>query len=301
MVVEINSITYAHGSGGGLIVRHGAKVSLNNIQFLYNYSDDTNATILSLNDPIVPLVAGGGAVAIMESQSSVSVNGSTFSYNAAINNGNSGGSIKTVFQGSVSITGSNISYSKADHVGGAVYARQGANIAISGSNLNYNQVTGTINATESGGAIGAFNASISVSGSNFNYNSAAQSAGGGGAIFWHVPLDDGNAYTLTVTGSNFTGNTAATLGGGAIFGLAATPHAGTSSSITGSNFTSNSAGVGGAIFIDSIPMTLQSSNLTNNSAKVQGGAISQGNFGAAIFNITNIAQRALLSISGSIF
>src|SRR6185369_5399112 len=83
--------------------------------------------------------------------------------------------------------------------------------------------------------------------------------------------------TLTITGSTFSGNTAnsaAAGGGGAdLFNF----NAGSGTySVNSSTFSNNTApnGRGGAIVVESGPLTVTTSALTGNTAGVSGGAIS---------------------------
>lgn len=297
----ITSITYAHDNGGGLIARHGAKVTLNNTNFRYNVSNNINATINSLNPPIVAIAGGGGAISSIDPGTVVTINNSIFNNNSAINFVNTGGALNTLLDGKFIICGSIFTANLAFRVGGAIHARDADEIIIKSSTFSNNRVTGALSSDESGGAIVVLNNSLTITKCTFNSNVSTVSLGGGGAVFFQIPFNDGEAYKLIVTDSAFTNNSTSDFGGGGIliFGVQVNP--GTLAVIINCSFNDNVGGVGGAIYADSIPTTITGCSFTNNKAWVEGGAILGGNFADAIFDITNINDRSVMTVIGSRF
>ncbi len=294
------TLDYTHDAGGGLHASHGSKVSLNNIHFKYNACDSTYATMRGPNQLGSPaLASGGGAIRSEDEGTIVKVKHSSFIHNTAFNSGGNGGALSAALEGSFDISYSSFINNIGNRNGGAIHGKDAEHITLYASFLKDNKVTGTI-PDASGGAIGLINTNLTVSTSVFENNTSGPIAGGGGIIF-QVPFDDGEAYVLKVDKSTFNGNHGAAFGGGAILILGATPHPGTTASISRSVFRDNTGGIGGALYIDSIPTKLTKSIFINNKAWVNGGAIFASNFGDAIFGITNIADRTVLDISKSIF
>jgi hypothetical protein len=93
--------------------------------------------------------------------------------------------------------------------------------------------------------------------------------------------------TLSISGSTFSGNTANSVaaGGGGADLFNSNAGSGTYT-INSSSFSSNTAptGSGGAIIVESGPLTLTTSSLTNNSAGITGGAISSSGSASVTFS-----------------
>src|SRR6185295_14628028 len=108
-------------------------------------------------------------------------------------------------------------------------------------------------------------------------------AGSGGGVTYtpSSPQHTGGTGTLTVTGSTFSRNTAAGIGGGGgdflIFAFASPGGIGSgSASIGTSTFSNNQAlgtASGGGFIVESLPTTVATTSLTNNSAGNRGGGI----------------------------
>ena len=127
-----------------------------------------------------------------------------------------------------------------------------------------------------GGGISNQGGSLTVTGSTFTGNSASSSGGAigysAGDPFGRLP----STGTLTVTGSTFSNNTAnSTAGGGGGLDLYNFNGGNSAYSVSSSSFSGNAAanGSGGAILVESGPLTLTTSSLANNSAGTSGGAI----------------------------
>jgi hypothetical protein len=138
-----------------------------------------------------------------------------------------------------------------------------------------------------GGGISNQGGSLTVTGSTFTGNSASSSGGAigysAGDPFGRLP----STGTLTVTGSTFSNNTAnSTAGGGGGLDLY-NFNGGTSAySVSTSSFSGNAAanGSGGAILVESGPLTLTTSSLANNSAGASGGAIASNQSASITFS-----------------
>lgn len=297
----VTDIDYAHDNGGGLIARHGAHITLNNNKFKNNSSNNINATMLTLIPPIIPIIGGGGAISSMDINTLVTITACTFTNNTAISLGNNGGALNTVFEGSFSVSASTFSNNSCDQVGGAIHGRAGGNISVNACSLNNNKITSNLLGIESGGCIGVINTNVSVVNSTFNGNLGDPSFGGGGAIFFHSPFDDGDAYTLVVSNSTFVNNKGSDFGGGGILIFGIKTNIGTIATISNCTFSGNVGGIGGGIYIDSIATTVTNSTFINNKAWVEGGAIFQSNFSDAIFDITSFNDRKLLTVTNSTF
>lgn len=297
---RIATLDYAHDAGGALIARHGARVTLNNIKFIDNAADSVRATIFT-TPPASPLAAGGGAIASMDSGTTITINNSSFKNNAAINAGCKGGALNGMHEGGFTITNTIFTYNQAVGNGGAIHLRAGGDTTISTSIFENNSITGFAEGNESGGAISSFDNNLTVSNSVFNGNQATASVGSAGALFFHLPANRGLIRTLGVDHSVFTNNNGSTTGGGAVFIFGVLPNSASSAHISSSTFSGNTGSLGGAIMVDSLPATVHACTFFSNQAWVGGGAVFGSNFSNNLFDITNLADRTLLDISDSVF
>ena len=158
--------------------------------------------------------------------------------------------------------------------GGIISGSINNTVSITNCIISGNSATGA--GTFGGGGISHEGGSLTITGTTFSGNSTTSSGGGLGYTAGDPLIRTPSSGTLTVTGSTFSGNTAnsaAAGGGGAdLFNF----NGGLGSyNISSSTFSGNSApnGRGGAIVVESGPLTLTTSALTNNSAGVSGGAI----------------------------
>jgi len=291
----ITSISYSHCLGAGLIAIHNANVVATDITFTDNSANPARATVNASGFPFSALAAGGGGIGVVSS--TVTVSGSRFTNNVLTLLGTDGGAVNAVLDGSLIMSGCTVSGNKGNRNGGAIHGRD-ANIQCSSSVFTSNEVIGLDVGDESGGTIGAFLSNLTVTSCTFKYGKTT--GVGSGAIFFHVPFDDGEVYNLVVSSTTFDSNTGTTLGGAVnIFGFI--PNAGVTATISSCVFRNNTAILGGAIYIESIPTTIASSSFTSNIATGSGGAIFSSNFGNSVFNRTELATRSKLTISSSLF
>lgn len=295
--VIINSLNYAHNNGGGLLVRHGAKVVLNEMQFQYNASNNARATVvIPLGTAFLPIAGGGGAVSAMDQGTEVTINESTFTHNVAISFGGNGGALNALLGAAYTISDSTFANNWALRGAGAIHGRDAGDIRIASSTFQNNQVLGTQVRDESGGAIGITDTNLTVADSTFQGNLASASFGGGGAIFYHLLFDNGEAYSLKISNTTFIDNAASALGGGAVNIFGFSPNPASSAKISDSLFSGNVAGVGGAIAVDSIETALSDNKFTGNQAWTNGGAIFGSNLGGVI-NDSTVRQQLAISDS----
>lgn len=146
-----------------------------------------------------------------------------------------------------------------------------------------NSATGT--GTFGGGGISHAGGSLTITGTTFSNNSTSGSGGGLGYTAGDPLIRTPSNGTLTISGSTFSGNTAnsgAAGGGGADlfnFNLGNGTY-----NINSSTFSNNSApnGRGGAIVLESGPLTVSTSALTGNTAGVSGGAVYSSSTSASV-------------------
>jgi predicted outer membrane repeat protein len=158
--------------------------------------------------------------------------------------------------------------------GGIISGAIGNTMSVTNCVISGNSATGT--GTFGGGGISHAGGSLTITGTTFSNNSTSGSGGGLGYTAGDPLIRTPSTGTLTVSGSTFSGNTAnsgAAGGGGADlfnFNLGLGIY-----NINSSSFSTNSApnARGGAIIVESGPLTLVTSSLTSNSAGVSGGAI----------------------------
>jgi len=157
--------------------------------------------------------------------------------------------------------------------GGIISGSVGNTVSVTNCIISNNSATGT--GTFGGGGISHSGGSLTITGTTFSNNSTSGSGGGLGYTAGD-PLIRPATGTLSVSGSTFSGNTAnsaAAGGGGAdLFNF----NLGTGTyNVDSTSFSNNTApnARGGAIIVESGPLTMTTSSLSANSAGVSGGAV----------------------------
>ena len=220
----------------------------------------------------------GGGAAIYNNEGHVTIIGSTFS----LNNGYEGGAILNE-RSYLTIINSTFTGNKAEY-GAAIYNNEG-NVVMDSATFINNY------ASDNGGAIYIWGGDFSIISSEFNNNSADDC---GGAIYvseWNDYMASANPSTsshvfnsqannknylratstgmrlvLSLVNSIFDSNTAGKIGGAIFIG------GDNVVLINKSSFNKNNANRGGSICNRGV-LNMYDSNLTNNSASVDGGAI----------------------------
>ncbi|HSK62646.1 MAG TPA: immunoglobulin domain-containing protein, partial [Pyrinomonadaceae bacterium] len=179
----------------------------------------------------------------------------------------------------------NFTVSDVTITGGKETTAVGGGGIISGSINNVTTVTNCVISNNSatgagtlgGGGILNQGGSLTLTGTTLSNNSTSSSGGGLSYTAGDPLIRQPSNGSLTVTGSTFSGNTAnsAAAGGG---GADLYNFNGSNStySISSSSFSNNSApnANGGAVVVESGPLTVTTSAFTSNSAGLTGGAIS---------------------------
>ena len=158
--------------------------------------------------------------------------------------------------------------------GGVIAGAIGNTLTLTDCVFSGNSATGA--GTFGGGGVSHTGGSLTVTGCTFSNNSTSGSGGGisysAGDGFGRVP----SVGTLAVSGSTFSGNTANSFaaGGGALdlfdFQGGVSTYTVNSSSFSGNNAPNGS---GGAIIVESGPLTVTTSSLATNQAANSGGGI----------------------------
>lgn len=172
-------------------------------------------------------------------------------------------------------------------VGGGGIISGSINNTMSVTNCVFSNNSATGAGTLGGGGILHTGGSLTITGTTFSNNSTSTSGGGLGYTAGDPLIRTPSTGTLSISGSTFSGNTANSVaagGGGAdLFNF----NAGSGTySINSSSFSNNSApnGSGGAIIVESGPLTVTTSSLTGNTAGVAGGAISSNSSASVTFS-----------------
>jgi Immunoglobulin I-set domain len=175
-------------------------------------------------------------------------------------------------------------------VGGGGIISGSINNSTTVTNCAFSNNSATGAGTAGGGAISNLGGGLSVSGTTFTSNSTS---GSGGAIGYSAGDPFGrtpSVGTLAVSGSTFTNNTSSSssAGGGALdlfnFNGGIGTYTVNSSSFSGNNA---SAGSGGAINVESGPLTVTTCSFATNHAAGSGGAIVSG--GSATVTYSRLA------------
>lgn len=169
--------------------------------------------------------------------------------------------------------------------GGIIGGSIGNTMTVSNCVISGNSATGL--GTLGGGGILYTGGSLTVTGTTFASNSTSTSGGGLGYTAGDPLNRRPSNGTLSVSGSSFSGNTAnsAAAGGGGADLYDFNGSIG-SYSIDTSSFSGNSApnGHGGAVVVESGPLTVTTSSMTGNSAGVTGGAVSSSSSASVTFS-----------------
>lgn len=273
----IESIDYAHDTGGGIYARFGSIVTLFNVQFSCNASSgifggDNGNTLAGLNQPIL---TGGGGIAAIDDSTVANVDNCYFFNNSSVFFGGGGGAILSLFNSALNIRNSIFSGNLSNRTGGAIRTKDAGDAHVSGCLFKGNIAEDLNNfLDEAGGAIDIQDANLFVEYSTFSANKGMI---GGGAILFHAPFDDGTPYFLDVNHCVFNNNVAGPLGGGAIFVFGIVPHVGSKATIRQSNFSENRGGLGGALYITGMNTEVSDNDFVNNLADAWGGAIAIDN------------------------
>jgi Immunoglobulin I-set domain len=158
--------------------------------------------------------------------------------------------------------------------GGIISGAIGNSLTITNCVISNNSATGA--GTFGGGGISHAGGNLTITGSTVSNNSTSASGGGVGYSAGDPLGRTPSSGTLSVSGSTFSSNTAnsAAGGGGGLdlfdFNLSSSTY-----NVNTSTFNANHApnGSGGAIIVESGPLTATTSALTNNTAGNAGGAV----------------------------
>ncbi len=171
--------------------------------------------------------------------------------------------------------------------GGIISGSIGNTMSVTNCIISGNSATGA--GTFGGGGISHAGGSLTITGTTFSNNSTSGSGGGLGYTAGDPLIRTPSSGTLTISGSTFSGNTAnsaASGGGGAdLFNF----NAGTGTyNVDSTSFSNNTApnARGGAIIVESGPLTMTTSSLSANSAGVSGGAVYSGS--SAVINFSRL-------------
>jgi len=169
--------------------------------------------------------------------------------------------------------------------GGIISGSIGNTVSVTNCVISGNSATGA--GTFGGGGISHEGGSLTITGTTFSNNSTTGSGGGLGYTAGDPLIRTPSTGTLTISGSTFSGNTAnsAAAGGGGADLFNFNGGLGTYN-ISSSTFSTNSAtnASGGAIVVESGPLTLTTSSLTSNTAATTGGAISSSSSSSVTYS-----------------
>ena len=193
------------------------------------------------------------------------------------------------------LSGFNFAISGVTITGGKETTAVGGGGIISGSINNTVSVTNCVISGNSATGVGSAGGggllhtggSLTITGTAFSGNSTGSSGGGLSYTAGDPLIRTPSTGTLSISGSTFSGNTANSVaaGGGGADLFNSNAGSGTYA-INSSTFSNNSAPTasGGAIIVESGPLTVTTSSLTNNTAGIAGGAISSSGSASVTFS-----------------
>lgn len=249
--VTIGSATNAPGDGNSA-ARGGAFALQGNSDVLHIINSTVSGNAATQGD-------GGG---LWLSAGEATVSGSTFAFNSASEDG---GAVFTSGR-SLTITSSNLVDNEAEVFGGGI-ASQGHSLVINGGSISRNKA-------DQGGGLHLSGSDVVVTGAAIGSASAASADGNTSRIGGGIVAGGG---TLMISDSNMLANKASWYGGGIVL------DGETSVSISDSTLAYNTAGTpnlnfnprndGGAIFVGSGQLSLETTTISDNQAVDNGGGI----------------------------
>ncbi|MFD2433724.1 beta strand repeat-containing protein [Mesonia maritima] len=267
-------------SGGNLLVPN-TTIDADNNGRAFNITAGT--VVFNNLDIINGVEVDGGAII---ANATLTINDSNLTDNTANGASGSGGAIYVNSGGTLVINNSGISNNVANRAGGGIEDNSGAglNITLNNVNLNNNNagVSPATAAPGNGGGLhitGAGDAEIT--GGTVNNNLAAAEGGG----LWN------GSGTMTVDGTTIDGNTAsgamADQGGGGIFNEMGTLVVQNSTTIS-NNIADGASGSGGGILNNQGSLTINDSEISDNSAVRAGGGIEEKSVAGSMLMMTNV-------------
>ena len=184
--------------------------------------------------------------------------------------------------------------------GGIISGSIGNTMSVTNCVISGNSATGL--GTLGGGGILHTGGSLTITGTTFSSNSTSTSGGGLGYTAGDPIFRTPSLGTLAISGSTFSGNTAnsSAAGGGGADLYDFNGGQGTYN-ISSTSFSNNSApnGSGGAVIVESGPLTMTTSSLTGNSAGATGGAITSHSSASVTYSrlVGNIVTNPLNGLS----
>ena len=169
--------------------------------------------------------------------------------------------------------------------GGIISGSINNTVSVTNCVISGNSATGA--GTLGGGGMLHTGGSLTITGTTFLGNSTSSSGGGLGYTAGDPLIRTPSIGTLTISGSTFSANTANSVAAGGGGADLYNSNAGSGTyTINSSSFSSNNAanGSGGAIIVESGPLTVTTSSLANNSAGIAGGAISSSGSASVTFS-----------------
>jgi predicted outer membrane repeat protein len=151
--------------------------------------------------------------------------------------------------------------------GGGVYSAWGSRVTLNDDVFLDNF------AASDGGGVFSNTSDLVATNSTFLNNAALIRAGGLEGL---NGFESGISHTSTLVNDYFQGNTCAVFGG-AVVGEGAFQGPNSAMSIQGSTFVHNQAAEGGAIVLDTLPVTIGGCSFLNNVATVDAGAVATTN------------------------
>ncbi len=169
--------------------------------------------------------------------------------------------------------------------GGIISGSINNTVSVTNCVISGNSATGA--GTLGGGGMLHTGGSLTITGTTFLGNSTSSSGGGLGYTAGDPLIRTPSIGTLNISGSTFSANTANSVAAGGGGADLYNSNAGSGTyTINSSSFSSNNAanGSGGAIIVESGPLTVTTSSLANNSAGIAGGAISSSGSASVTFS-----------------
>ncbi len=257
------SVDFANLNPGTIINVPAGTYSLNIAGGAEGFSGNNSIGDLDISGNNTSIVGAGSGVTIIQQ---TTVNDRVIEVNPFLD-----ASFNTSISG-VTITGGK----EGTGVGGGGIISGSINNTLTLTNCVISGNTATGAGTFGGGGVSHLGGDLTVSNCTFSSNSTSASGGGIGYSAGDPIGRQPSAGTLNVSGSTFSGNSSnsAAAGGGALdlfnFNLGNSTYI-----VSSSSFSNNTAtnGNGGAIVVESGPLTVSTSSFSGNNAGSAGGAI----------------------------
>lgn len=302
----IQSGVGSSGRGGGITLANNADAIVENCIIRYNTGQDGAGILIYESKPIVRnnQITGNtcsryGAGIYVVSNSHATIINNTISSNAAsggtyTGGGAGGGGIYVDGNSSPAIVGNRFQSNTADHAGGAIMLRVGAESIVEENTISGNSAPfgGGIHLETEGSSPTILNNRIENNVASYSSRFAGSGFGGGISLF--------NKSTPLIQGNTITGNHGSEGGGGIVISEYANPDI-YSNTISGNSTKAGSLDSGGGIYLANESSATICNNIISGNSSRAGGGISLLSFTSVTLVNNTLVANTVTAAGGGIY